>query len=57
MALVMPQGNPSDRHHRRSYVAKFLTKDVNKMINLGVMKHHQSRPALRWRSRTCHTAW
>ena len=42
MALVMPQGDPSDHHHRRSYVARFLTKDVNKMINLGVMKHHQS---------------
>jgi len=42
MALVMPQANPSNRHHRRSYVAKFLTKDVSKMINLGVMKHHQS---------------
>jgi uncharacterized protein (DUF362 family) len=42
MALVMPQGNPADHHHRRSYVARFLTRDVNKMINLGVMKHHQS---------------
>ncbi|MCW5981208.1 MAG: DUF362 domain-containing protein [Bryobacteraceae bacterium] len=42
MALVLPKGNPSDAHHRRSYVAKFLTKDVNKMINLCVIKHHQS---------------
>ncbi len=42
MALVLPQGNPSDVHHRRSYVAKFLTKEVNKMINLCVLKHHQS---------------
>ncbi len=42
MALVMPQADPSNRHHRRSYVARFLTKDVNKMINLGVLKHHQS---------------
>lgn len=42
MALVLPQANPSNRHHRRSYVARFLTKDVSKLINLGVMKHHQS---------------
>ncbi len=32
----------SDAHARRSYVAKFLTKEVNKVINLCVMKHHQS---------------
>lgn len=32
----------SDAHVRRSYVAKFLTKEVNKVINLCVMKHHQS---------------
>ena len=42
MALVLPKGNPRDAHHRRSYLAKFLSKDVNKMINLGVIKHHQS---------------
>ncbi len=42
MALVLPQGNPADSHHRRSYVARFLTREVNKMINLCVMKHHQS---------------
>jgi uncharacterized protein (DUF362 family) len=42
MALVLPQADPSNRHHRRSYVAKFLSKDINKLINLGVMKHHQS---------------
>ncbi len=42
MALVGPRGNPSDPHHRRSYVAKFLTKEVNKMLTLGVLKHHQS---------------
>ena len=42
MALVGKGGNPSDSHHRRSYVARFLTKDVNKVINLGVVKHHQS---------------
>jgi uncharacterized protein (DUF362 family) len=42
MALVVPQGNPANPHHRRSYVAKFLTRDVNKLVNLGVLKHHQS---------------
>lgn len=42
MPLVLPKANPNDRHHRRSYVARFLTKDVNKLINLGVLKHHQS---------------
>ncbi|MEK7403711.1 MAG: DUF362 domain-containing protein [Acidobacteriota bacterium] len=42
MALVLPQANPRDAHYRRSYVAKFLTKEVNKLINLGVLKHHQS---------------
>ncbi|HWQ57199.1 MAG TPA: DUF362 domain-containing protein [Bryobacteraceae bacterium] len=42
MALVARSGNPADSHHRRSYVAKFLSKEVNKVINLGVLKHHQS---------------
>jgi uncharacterized protein (DUF362 family) len=42
MALVLPQANPRDSHHRRSYVAKYLTKEVNKLINLGVLKQHQS---------------
>jgi uncharacterized protein (DUF362 family) len=41
MALVMPQA-PRDAHSRRSHVVKFLTRDVNKLINLGVLKHHQS---------------
>ncbi len=40
--VVLPKQNPADPHHRRSYVAKFLTRDVNKMINLCVLKHHQS---------------
>lgn len=42
MALIPRGGNPSDAHHRRSYVAKFISKDINKLINLGVLKHHQS---------------
>jgi len=42
LPLVLPKGNPADPHHRRSYVARFLTKEVNKMVNLCVLKHHQS---------------
>ena len=42
MALVTPPGDPANSHHRRSYVAKFLTREVNKLVNLGVLKHHQS---------------
>ena len=54
MALAQPPGaqddkdkktagpDPRDEHVRRSYVAQFLTKRVNKLINLPVLKHHQS---------------
>jgi uncharacterized protein (DUF362 family) len=42
MALVLPQADPSNPHHRRSYLARFLSREVNKMINLSVLKHHQS---------------
>ena len=42
LPLLLPKANPSDRHHRRSYLAKFITKDINKMINLCLLKHHQS---------------
>ncbi len=42
MALVLPWLKPDDEHARRSYVAKVVTKDINKMINLPVLKHHQS---------------
>lgn len=42
LPLVLPEADPSNPHHRRSYVAKFLTREVNKMINLCVLKHHQS---------------
>ncbi|MCB1018783.1 MAG: DUF362 domain-containing protein, partial [Acidobacteria bacterium] len=31
-----------DPHLRRSYVAKFVTKEVNKIINIPLLKHHQS---------------
>jgi hypothetical protein len=42
MPLVEAKGDPTDAHQRRSYVAKFLTTHITKMINLGVVKHHQS---------------
>ncbi len=42
MPLVLPAGNASDPHHRRSYLSKFITQDVNKVVNLCVLKHHQS---------------
>jgi hypothetical protein len=46
MPLVNPayssQYSLSDSHPRRSYVAKFLTKEVNKLVNLCVLKHHQA---------------
>ena len=37
-----PDYNLEDLHARRSYVARTLTKDVNKVINLCLLKHHQS---------------
>lgn len=42
MALVLPQADSNNPHHRRSYLAKWITKDVNKAVNLCVLKHHQS---------------
>jgi len=42
MALIKPGENPNDPHYRRSYVAKIVTQRVNKIINLPVLKHHQS---------------
>ncbi|MCC6590754.1 MAG: DUF362 domain-containing protein [Bryobacterales bacterium] len=42
MALVKPGDNPNDAHSRRSYASQFLTKQVNKIINLPVLKSHQS---------------
>jgi uncharacterized protein (DUF362 family) len=48
--MQMPLVNPacaqqfalSDPHVRRSYVAKFLTHEVNKLVNICVLKHHQA---------------
>ena len=42
MALIKPGENVNDVHFRRSYVAKVVTKQINKLINLPVLKHHQS---------------
>lgn len=42
MALIKPGEDFSDLHMRRSYVARIVTKQVNKFINLPVLKHHQS---------------
>ncbi len=40
--LVLPEADPKNPHHRRSYLSRFISKDVNKMVNLCVLKHHQS---------------
>ena len=42
MPLVQPDADPKNPHHRRSYLAKFITRDVNKLVNLCLVKHHQS---------------
>jgi Domain of unknown function (DUF362) len=42
MALIKPGEDLKDAHMRRSYVARFVTKRINKFINLPVLKHHQS---------------
>ncbi len=42
MALIKPGEDFRDAHMRRSYVARIVTKQINKFINLPVLKHHQS---------------
>jgi len=42
LPVIQPGQSPSDRHFRRSYVARFLTRDINKLINIPVLKHHHS---------------
>ena len=42
MALVKPGDDPDSPRSRRSYLAKIVTTDVNKIINVPVLKHHQS---------------
>ena len=41
-ALIKPGENLNDAHYRRSYVCKIVAREVNKFINLPVLKHHQS---------------
>jgi hypothetical protein len=42
MALIKPGESLTDPHFRRSYVAKIVTQKINKLINLPILKHHQS---------------
>jgi uncharacterized protein (DUF362 family) len=42
MALVTPRYDLNSPQARRSYVARFLSREVNKLINLPVLKDHQS---------------
>lgn len=42
MMLTWPSQDANDPHNRRSYVAKAVTTDTNKVLNLCVLKHHQS---------------
>lgn len=42
MALVLPGQDLSNLTARRSYASRFITKEVNKLINLPVLKDHQS---------------
>src|SRR5690348_10383085 len=42
MALTLPGYDASNLTARRSYAARFITKEVNKVINLPTLKDHQS---------------
>jgi uncharacterized protein (DUF362 family) len=42
MALVLPGQDINNLTARRSYAARFITKEVNKLINLPLLKEHQS---------------
>src|SRR6266850_2024472 len=42
MALTMPGYDAGNLTARRSYAAQFITRQVNKLINLPVLKDHQS---------------
>jgi Domain of unknown function (DUF362) len=42
LALALPGQDTSDDHVRRSYVARLLSKQVNKVVNLPVLKHHDA---------------
>lgn len=42
MQLTLPGFDYSNERARRSYVADFLTKEVDKLVNVCLLKHHQS---------------
>jgi len=42
MALTLPGYAVDEVKARRSYAARFITREINKMINLPVLKDHQS---------------
>ena len=42
MAIVKPGEDINDPRYRRSHVCKVVTQQINKFINLPVLKHHQS---------------
>jgi hypothetical protein len=42
MALVLPGQDPGSLTARRSFAARFITRQANKLINLPVLKDHQS---------------
>jgi hypothetical protein len=42
MALTLPGQDPSSPRARRSYASTFIARDVNKLINLALLKEHQS---------------
>ena len=42
LAIIKPGENMNDPRYRRSHVCKIVTRQVNKFINLPVLKHHQS---------------
>src|SRR5258708_19320994 len=42
MALTLPAYEVKNPTGRRSYAAQFITKQVNKLINVPVLKDHQS---------------
>lgn len=42
MQLTLPGFDLTNERARRSYAARFISRDVNKMVNLCLLKHHQS---------------
>jgi hypothetical protein len=42
MAVTLPGQHASNLTARRSYAARFITREVNKLINLPVLKDHQA---------------